>query len=86
MSTPLYWQTQAFRLRPYYEICVNCGVIIFPPRDICPDCKKEALSNTPKSPDGKRHHKTLDKKILYGEPIPENVIIWDGGRSKERGG
>lgn len=83
MSTPLLWNTQAFRLRPYYEVCVSCGEIVFPPRDICPSCKKETLPAMPEVPEG-RAQKTLDKRILHGQPIPENVIIF--GMGKERGG
>jgi len=41
-----YWRTRAQRLRLEGEICPNpdCQKPIFPPRDICPECKTNTLT------------------------------------------
>jgi len=37
-----HWRLSKQRLRLIGEICLNCEVVIFPPRDICPNCNQEA--------------------------------------------
>ncbi|MGD8997458.1 MAG: Zn-ribbon domain-containing OB-fold protein [Anaerolineae bacterium] len=36
---PRNWRLQQQRYRLVGEICEKCGVSIFPPRDVCPECK-----------------------------------------------
>lgn len=36
------WRLRGQRYRLEGEICHHCGKHIFPPRDICPECKKPA--------------------------------------------
>ena len=45
MSVARNWRLQSQRYRLVGEICEKCGVRIFPPRDVCPDC--EAPAQTP---------------------------------------
>lgn len=45
MSVPGTWRLQRQRYRLVGEVCDKCGVHIFPPRDVCPDC--EAPAKTP---------------------------------------
>jgi hypothetical protein len=36
------WRLRGQRYRLEGEVCEHCGVKIFPPRDICPDCHRPA--------------------------------------------
>lgn len=45
MSVPRNWRLQQQRYRLVGEVCDKCGVAIFPPRDVCPEC--EAPAKTP---------------------------------------
>ncbi len=45
MSVPRNWRLQPQRYRLVGEVCDKCGVAIFPPRDVCPEC--EAPAKTP---------------------------------------
>ena len=45
MSIPRNWRLQQQRYRLVGEVCEKCGVKIFPPRDVCPEC--EAPAKTP---------------------------------------
>lgn len=42
MSIPKNWRLQQQRYRLVGEVCERCGVKIFPPRDICPECEAPA--------------------------------------------
>jgi uncharacterized OB-fold protein len=41
MEIPRFWRTQKQRYRLQGEICPHCDIKIFPPRDICPNCRGE---------------------------------------------
>ncbi len=45
MSVAGNWRLQAQRYRLVGEVCNRCGVKIFPPRDVCPQC--EAVEQEP---------------------------------------
>lgn len=45
MQVARHWRTRNQRYALVGEVCESCGVKIFPPRDICPDC--EAPAKTP---------------------------------------
>lgn len=36
------WRLRGQRYRLEGEVCDHCGAVIFPPRDICPECNKPA--------------------------------------------
>lgn len=42
MEIPRHWRLKKQRYNLVGEICPHCEVKIFPPRDICPSCGKEA--------------------------------------------
>jgi len=37
-----YWRRRRQFYRLVGEVCQNCGAEIFPPRDICPECRQQA--------------------------------------------
>jgi uncharacterized OB-fold protein len=39
MSSPKYWREIPQRYRLEAERCVHCGMVLFPPRIICPQCR-----------------------------------------------
>ena len=39
VSVPGSWRLQSQRYRLVGEVCDHCGQKIFPPRDICPECR-----------------------------------------------
>ncbi len=42
MEIPRHWRLKKQRYGLIGEVCPHCDSKIFPPRDICPDCGKEA--------------------------------------------
>jgi len=42
METSRHWRLRQQRYALVGEVCPNCDLKIFPPRDICPDCGHEA--------------------------------------------
>lgn len=42
METPRHWRLKKQRLGLAGEICPHCDALIFPPRDVCPECGGEA--------------------------------------------
>ncbi len=42
MEVARFWRTTGQRYQLIGEVCHNCGAKIFPPRDVCPSCEKEA--------------------------------------------
>jgi len=44
MEIPRYWRTQRQRYRLVGEVCDKCGAKLFPPRDVCPECAKPAVT------------------------------------------
>jgi uncharacterized OB-fold protein len=43
MQIPRYWRAQSQRYSLTGEICKQCGARLFPPRDVCPECRELAL-------------------------------------------
>ena len=44
MEVARYWRTTGQRYQLVGEVCPHCNSKIFPPRDICPTCEKEATT------------------------------------------
>jgi uncharacterized OB-fold protein len=42
MEIPRHWRLKQQRYALVGEVCPHCDAKIFPPRDICPECKGEA--------------------------------------------
>ena len=45
MEIPRHWRLKQQRYGLVGEVCPHCDVKIFPPRDICPSCGKEAKTS-----------------------------------------
>ena len=43
MHIPRYWRAQNQRYSLTGEVCKQCGARLFPPRDVCPECRELAL-------------------------------------------
>ena len=43
MHIPRYWRAQNQRYSLTGEICKQCGASLFPPREVCPECRELAL-------------------------------------------
>jgi len=54
MPTPSrYWREIPQRYRLEAKKCKKCGIIIFPPRLICPECKNREFEDTKLAENGK---------------------------------
>ena len=42
MEIPRHWRLRKQRYGLVGEVCPHCDAKIFPPRDVCPECKQEA--------------------------------------------
>ncbi|MEF8832294.1 MAG: Zn-ribbon domain-containing OB-fold protein [Candidatus Thermoplasmatota archaeon] len=42
MAIPRFWREIRQRYKGIGVKCTNCGEIYFPPRDICPECRRES--------------------------------------------
>jgi len=42
MEIPRHWRLKQQRYALVGEVCPHCEAKIFPPRDVCPECKNEA--------------------------------------------
>lgn len=42
MEIPRHWRLKKQRLSLVGEVCPHCNTKIFPPRDVCPECTREA--------------------------------------------
>ncbi len=42
MEISRHWRLQKYRYGLIGEICSHCGLKVFPPRDVCPECGEEA--------------------------------------------
>ena len=43
MEVARFWRNSTIRYRLIGEICGNCELPIFPPRDVCPKCRWEGV-------------------------------------------
>jgi len=43
MAIPRFWREISQRYRGIGVKCENCGEIYFPPREICPECRRESF-------------------------------------------
>jgi len=61
------WRLRGQRYRLEGECCDHCGEMIFPPRDICPACKKPA--KTPHTLSGRGEVYTYSTKLEEGPMV-----------------
>ncbi len=45
MTIPRFWREIRQRYRGIGSTCKSCGKMYFPPRDICPECRRESFHN-----------------------------------------
>ncbi|MFO7991607.1 MAG: Zn-ribbon domain-containing OB-fold protein [Thermoplasmata archaeon] len=43
MAIPRFWREIRQRYRGIGVKCGNCGRVYFPPREVCPDCRRESI-------------------------------------------
>jgi len=69
MENPRHWRLNPQRLRLIGEECSECGEKIFPPRDLCPRCKKDSKTN-PYQFSGRGEVFSFTKVFQDGSPNP----------------
>jgi len=73
MTIPRYWREIRQRYKGIGSVCENCGKVYFPPRDVCPVCRRESY--------GKMKERELEgtgEVVTYTkvhEPHPEFKMI-----------
>jgi len=71
MQIPRYWRAQNQRYSLAGEICKQCGARLFPPRDVCPECRELALE--PFAFDLDNEIYPLFTQEVGGERLPQAV-------------
>jgi uncharacterized OB-fold protein len=77
MEVPRYWRLKKQRYALVGEICPHCEGKIFPPRDVCPHCGKEAKETFQFSGKGEVYSYTTitDPPAGYEENAPYTVAL-----------
>ncbi len=77
MGIPQYWRLQRQNYKLIGEICTHCGVKLFPPRDVCPECHQPAHEPYTFSGRGQVYsHSTVHSAPEgYGEFAPYAVAL-----------
>lgn len=77
METPRHWRLKSQRYGLVGEICPHCEMKIFPPRDICPSCGKEAKTTFAFSGKGEVYsHTTIyEAPAGFNETAPYTVAL-----------
>ena len=72
MHIPRYWRVQSQRYSLTGEICKQCGARLFPPRDICPECR-ELAQTFAFDLDGETHPLFTQALEARGKGLPQAV-------------
>jgi uncharacterized protein len=77
MEIPRHWRLKKQRYNLVGEVCPHCEVKIFPPRDVCPECGKEAKTEFAFSGKGEVYsHTTIyDAPAGYETQTPYTVAL-----------
>lgn len=77
MEIPRHWRLKQQRYALVGEVCPHCEVKIFPPRDICPNCGKEAKTEYAFSGRGEIYSFTVmnDAPAGYETQAPYTVAL-----------
>ena len=77
MDIPRNWRLKKQRYSLVGEVCPHCNVKIFPPRDVCPQCGKEAKNEYAFSGRGEVFSYTTiyDAPAGYEELTPYTVAL-----------
>jgi uncharacterized OB-fold protein len=73
MSNPRYWRENPSRYTLLGVKCENCGSVLFPPRAICPKCRRKSLGKI-------KNYKLSGKGKVYSytlvhEPMPDFTLM-----------
>jgi len=84
MTTPSrYWREIPQRYRLEANKCKNCGIVFFPPRLICPQCRKRDLEETKLAEKGKVLFFTIirvpPRQFVDQAPYAVGIVKLDGG-------
>ncbi len=84
MSTPSrYWREIPQRYRFEASKCKNCDAVFFPPRLICPECKKREFEETKLAEEGKILTYTIirvpPRQFVDQAPYAVGIIELDDG-------
>lgn len=77
MEIPRHWRLKKQRYALVGEICPHCEAKIFPPRDVCPECSREAKTEFQFSGRGEVYSYTTvyDAPAGYEEQAPYTVAL-----------
>lgn len=77
MDIPRHWRLRKQRYSLTGEVCENCDAKLFPPRDICPECGKEAKTLFQFSGKGEVYSYTTvyDAPEGYAEQAPYTLAM-----------
>ena len=77
MEIPRHWRLKKQRYALVGEVCPHCGAKIFPPRDVCPTCGKEAKEEYTFSGRGEVYSYTTVYSAPggYEENVPYTVAL-----------
>lgn len=77
MEIPRHWRLKKQRYALIGEICPHCEAKIFPPRDVCPECSREAKTEFQFSGRGEVYSYTTvyDAPAGYEEQAPYTVAL-----------
>jgi uncharacterized OB-fold protein len=73
MHIPRYWRAQSERYSLTGEICKQCGARLFPPRDVCPECRELALEPFAFDLDEKIYPLFPQALEVHEEGLPQTV-------------
>ncbi|MBC8358293.1 MAG: Zn-ribbon domain-containing OB-fold protein [Candidatus Aminicenantes bacterium] len=84
MPTPSrYWREIPQRYRFEANKCKNCGIVFFPPRLICPECKKREFEETKLAEKGKILTYTIirvpPRQFVDQAPYAVGIVELDDG-------
>jgi len=66
MRIPQNWRLSPIGMTLTGEKCGSCGKVIFPPRDLCPECGERVLPEGVSLAEEIREGRTSPPKISYG--------------------
>jgi len=77
MEIPRHWRLRKQRYSMVGEVCPHCNARVFPPRDLCPECGKEAKTLYNFSGKGEVYSFTTvyDAPAGYEEYAPYTVAL-----------
>lgn len=77
MEIPRHWRLKKQRYALVGEVCPHCDAKIFPPRDVCPECSREAKTEFQFSGRGEVYSYTTvyDAPAGYEEQAPYTVAL-----------